>query len=79
MTSECKEILERSKHMLETTMLWTPAQTARMMNISRSQLYILLKRGDLKSVHIGRSRRIATDQINQFIDNLKDTEAVKEN
>ena len=79
MNSADKDLLERSKHMSDTPMLWTPAQTARMMNISRSQLYILLKRGDLKSVHIGRSRRIATDEINQFIDNLKDTEAGKEN
>ena len=57
--------------MSDTPMLWTPAQTARMMNISRSQIYILLKRGELKSVHIGRSRRIAKDQVHQFIENLK--------
>jgi excisionase family DNA binding protein len=51
-------------------MLFTPSQVAKIMGISRSQVYILMNKGQLDSVHIGRCRRITRKQIDTFIDKL---------
>ena len=56
--------------MADIPMLYTPVQAARVLNVSRSQIYVLMKGGQLGSVHIGRSRRIAQSHVVQFIDNL---------
>lgn len=55
---------------IEIPMLYTPVQAARVLGVSRSQVYVLMKGGQLGSVHIGRSRRIAKEHVIQFIDNL---------
>lgn len=51
--------------------LYTPAQTARIMGISRSQVYNLMNSGELNSIHIGRSRRIANTHVEQFIQSME--------
>ena len=51
-------------------MLFTPVQAARVLGVSRSQIYVLMKSGQLGSVRIGRSRRVAQVQVTQFINNL---------
>jgi len=56
--------------MADIPMLFTPVQAARVLGVSRSQIYVLMKGGQLGSVHIGRSRRIAQSHVVQFIDNL---------
>ena len=56
--------------MTDIPMLFTPVQAARVLGVSRSQIYVLMKSGQLGSVHIGRSRRIAQAHVTQFIDNL---------
>ena len=56
--------------MADIPMLFTPVQAARVLGVSRSQIYVLMKGGQLGSVHIGRSRRIAQSHVDQFIDNL---------
>ena len=50
--------------------LWTPVQTAKVLGISRSSLYKILKSGDLESVHNGRSRRIAKTQVDKYVNSL---------
>ena len=40
--------------MSDIPILFTPVQTAKIMGISRSQVYNLLKSGELNSVYIGR-------------------------
>jgi excisionase family DNA binding protein len=55
----------------ELPILYTPVQTARIMGISRSQVYNLLKSGELNSIHIGRSRRISNSHVTQFIQSLE--------
>lgn len=55
----------------ELPILYNPAQTARIMGISRSQVYNLLNSGELNSVQIGRSRRIAFKHIQDFIHTLE--------
>ena len=56
--------------MTEIPALWTPVQTAKVLGISRSTLYCLLESGDLESVHIGRSRRIAKTQVDAYVNRL---------
>jgi excisionase family DNA binding protein len=51
-------------------LLYTPAEVAKLLSVSRSQVYILMNEGKLKSVHIGRSRRISLKELNTFIDSL---------
>ena len=51
-------------------MLFTPVQAAKIMGVSRSQVYVLMNQGRLGSVNIGRCRRITTDQMNDFISSL---------
>lgn len=52
-------------------LLFSPAEAAKLLNISRSQVYILLNEGRLKSVHIGRSRRITKDALISFVEDLE--------
>lgn len=58
------------KNMSDIPILFTPVQTAKIMGISRSQVYVLMNRGELGSVNIGRSRRITRQQMDDFIQNL---------
>jgi excisionase family DNA binding protein len=51
--------------------LYSPLDAAKVMGISRSQVYNLMNDGNLASVHIGRSRRISRKQIIQFLDRLE--------
>jgi len=58
------------KLMNQLPVLYTPQEVARIMSISRSQVYNLMNSHQLESVHIGRSRRITMDQIHQFVGQL---------
>jgi excisionase family DNA binding protein len=51
-------------------LLITVADAARRLSIGRSHLYEYLLRGSLRSVRIGRSRRIASRDLEAFIDQL---------
>ena len=55
---------------MTSPLLYTPEEVAKMMSISRSQVYNLMNSNQLESVHIGRSRRITIHQISKFIENL---------
>ena len=55
---------------MELPILYTPKQAAYVLGISRSTVYTLLKGGQLGSVHIGRSRRIAQAHMTRYIDEL---------
>ena len=55
---------------MEIPILFTPKQAASVLSISKSSLYNLLQSGELGSIRIGRSRRIAQVHMNQYIDQL---------
>ena len=55
---------------MEYPQLITALQAARLLGVSRSQIYVLMKTGRLKSVHIGRSRRITREQVLDFVKGL---------
>lgn len=50
------------------TELLTVAETCRRLAISRSTLYELFRNGRLVSVKIGRSRRVSTAALENFIE-----------
>jgi excisionase family DNA binding protein len=47
--------------------LLTVVEAARELGISRSKLYELLADGELSSVRIGRTRRIAVAELEEFV------------
>lgn len=51
--------------------LYSPIDVAKVMGISRSQVYNLMNDGHLASVHIGRSRRISRQQVADYIGKLE--------
>lgn len=58
--------------MTDLPILFTANQVSKIMGISRSQVYVLLNRGQLGSVYIGRSRRITRQHLDSFISQLTD-------
>lgn len=51
-------------------LLYTPIEVAKLLSISRSQVYNLMNEHRLDSVTIGRSRRISLQQIHDFLNDL---------
>lgn len=43
------------------------------LKLSRSAVYVRLTRGELKSVHIGRARRIRQSEVQRFLEGLSMT------
>jgi excisionase family DNA binding protein len=52
-------------------LLLRPEEAAGALAISRSKLYQLLGNGELASVHIGTSRRIAADELRRYVAQLE--------
>ena len=53
---------------METPLLLRPEEAAKMLAISRSQLYRLMQTGELASVHIGTARRVTARALEEFVD-----------
>jgi len=53
-------------------LLVTVNEAARRLSIGRSHLYEYLLSGSLRSILIGRSRRIASRDLNAFIERLRE-------
>ena len=53
--------------MSQSPILYSPKEAAKILSISRSHLYNFLSDDQLGSFHIGRSRRISEDHMNEFI------------
>lgn len=51
--------------------LFTIKDVAQILNVSRSQVYVLLKTGELKSVTIRGSRRVTENQLIDYINMLE--------
>ncbi|HET9443563.1 MAG TPA: helix-turn-helix domain-containing protein [Acidimicrobiales bacterium] len=52
-------------------LLLTPVETARLLGIGRTKVYELMAAGALKSVRIGRARRVPTDAVDAFLSDLR--------
>jgi excisionase family DNA binding protein len=54
---------------------YTVEQVAKMLNISRDKVYYLLRTRQLRSIKIGKSRRITDQHLAAFIASLEDNAA----
>ena len=61
----------------DTALLLTPEEAARRLSVGRTTLYDLLARGELRSVSLGRCRRISVAELEAFVERL-DASAVAE-
>ena len=52
--------------------MFTIRQAAQILNVSRTQIYNLIKTRELDSVKVGRSRRITESQLVTYILKLED-------
>jgi excisionase family DNA binding protein len=51
---------------------YTVEQVAKMLHIGRDKVYQLLRTGQLRSIKIGKLRRITEEQLTEFIASLED-------
>jgi len=54
---------------------YTVEQVAKMLNIGRDKVYELLRTGQLRSIKIGKLRRITEQHLAEFIASLEDNAA----
>ena len=54
---------------------YTVEQVADMLHIGRDKVYYLLRTGQLRSIKIGKSRRITARQLTEFIASLEEDAA----
>jgi excisionase family DNA binding protein len=54
--------------------MFNPKEVAKILRISRSQVYVLLKCGELSSVSIRGSRRVSQNQMLDYIKKLEENE-----
>lgn len=59
-----------SHHADVDELLLKPEDAARKLRVSRTTLYALLRDGDLRSVRIGRCRRIPTAELIAYVERL---------
>jgi len=52
-------------------LLVTVTEAARRLRLGRSATYLLIQRGELPSIKIGGSRRVAVADLHEFVDRLR--------
>jgi excisionase family DNA binding protein len=52
-------------------LLLTPEDAADVLRIGRTTVYALMKSGDLRPVHIGRSCRISQEEVERYVRRLQ--------
>ena len=57
---------------LNVPVMFTPEQVAKIISVSRSQVFALIRDGELQSLTIGRSRRISQNQLISYITSKED-------
>jgi excisionase family DNA binding protein len=56
-------------------LLYKPENAGEQIDMGRTAIYALVKSGELRSVKIGRSRRIPADALEEYVEKLKGTPA----
>jgi excisionase family DNA binding protein len=59
---------------MPTLEAYTVEQVAKMLHIGRDKVYYLLRTRQLRSIKIGKSRRITSEQLAAFIATLEDND-----
>jgi excisionase family DNA binding protein len=52
-------------------LLLTPEEAAQFLRVGRTTIYALMKAGDLRPVHIGRSCRLARTELERYVNRLQ--------
>ncbi|SOC46603.1 transcriptional regulator, AlpA family [Blastococcus aggregatus] len=52
-------------------LLLTPEEAASVLRVGRTTVYALMKSGDLRPVHIGRSCRISQAELDRYVRRLE--------
>ena len=52
-------------------LLLTPEEAAEVLRIGRTTVYALMRAGDLRPVHIGRSCRLSRAELQRYVDRLE--------
>ena len=55
-----------------TKLLLTPEEAAAVLSITRTRVYELMRRGRLRSVKIGKARRVAVAALEAFVAELQE-------
>ncbi|NEK56795.1 helix-turn-helix domain-containing protein [Geodermatophilus sabuli] len=53
------------------SLLLTPEEAAQILRIGRTTIYALMKSGDLRPVHIGRSCRLSRGELERYVNRLQ--------
>ena len=53
------------------SLLLTPEEAAQVLRVGRTTLYALIRDGDLRAVHIGRSCRLSWSELERYVDRLE--------
>ena len=56
---------------MQEKLLYTVDEAAQRLGIGRSHTYVFVLRGDIRSVKIGRSRRVPAEALDEFIAKLR--------
>lgn len=56
-------------------LLYTPEEAADVLRLSRTEIYRLIRVGELESVRIGARRRLPAQALNEYVDRLRDMQA----
>jgi excisionase family DNA binding protein len=55
-------------HVMATDgLLLTPEEVAKLLRVGRTTVYALMKSGELRPVHIGRSCRISQEEVERYV------------
>lgn len=57
----------------DSRLLYTPEHAAAQLDIGRTHIYGLIARGELRSVKVGRNRRIPAAALQEYVHNLMRT------
>ena len=53
------------------TLLLTPEEAAQVLRVGRTTVYALMRAGDLRPIHIGRSCRLSRAELERYVDRLE--------
>jgi len=53
-------------------LLFTPEEAGRCLNVGRPKVFALIRKGELKSVKVGNSRRISARALSEYVSRLEE-------
>jgi excisionase family DNA binding protein len=72
MTAHSESEPQRLRDVLASDpLLLTPEEAARVLRLGRTTVYALMKAGELRPVHIGRSCRLARAELERYVNRLQ--------